>query len=108
MSSLVSDTLNKARTMVAGEKGAKVAQLDQVSQDVTKDDRITTDFGVKQANTDDWLSLSRDDKTGPLLLEDSAAREKVRDTSTHSHTILQVTDTATRSTVSIMNGFPNV
>ncbi|CAJ2505891.1 Uu.00g000210.m01.CDS01 [Anthostomella pinea] len=77
-SSIVPGALNKIKDMATGgEKGRKLAQLDQVSQNVTPDDRITTDWGVKQANTDDWLSISTGDKIGPSLLEDSAAREKI-------------------------------
>jgi catalase len=42
-----------------------------------KDNRITTDWGLKQTNTDDWLKVVNEGKTGPMLLEDSAGREKV-------------------------------
>lgn len=38
---------------------------------------ITTDYGVKQWNTDDWLKVATEDKTGPMLLEDHAGREKI-------------------------------
>ena len=75
---IVSDTIDKAKNMAGGEKGAKVSQLDNLTQDVTKDDRITSDFGVKQGNTDDWYRVTNNDTTGPMLLEDSFAREKVR------------------------------
>lgn len=58
---------------------------DKKSVDLIKDihnyndssNRITTDFGVKQTNTDDWLRVATEDKTGPSLLEDHAAREKI-------------------------------
>jgi len=63
---------------VAWEKGAKVVQLSNVTKDVhNKNARITSDFGVKQSNTDDWLKIVNEDKTGPMLLEDLFAREKV-------------------------------
>ena len=39
--------------------------------------RITSDFGVKETTADDWLKVVNEDKTGPLLLEDPFAREKV-------------------------------
>ncbi|KAI7237211.1 Catalase-1 [Hortaea werneckii] len=39
--------------------------------------RITTEFGVTQNNTDDWLKVANNDKTGPMLLEDQGAREKI-------------------------------
>ncbi|KAI0969297.1 catalase [Xylaria arbuscula] len=70
-------TLDKVKNMVSGEKGRKIAQLDAVSQTVSKDDRITTDFGVKQPTADEWLRVTRDDQLGPMLLEDSYARERI-------------------------------
>jgi len=39
--------------------------------------RITTDYGVKQNSTDDWLKVVSEDHTGPMLLEDQAGREKI-------------------------------
>ncbi|KAL9089279.1 MAG: hypothetical protein Q9165_005847 [Trypethelium subeluteriae] len=39
--------------------------------------RITSDFGVKQSNTDDWLRVATEEQTGPSLLEDPFAREKI-------------------------------
>ncbi|KAI1497726.1 catalase [Biscogniauxia marginata] len=63
--------------MVSGEKGRKIAQLDEHSQSVSKDDRLTSDWGAKLGNTDDWLRVANDDEIGPMLLEDSFAREKI-------------------------------
>lgn len=40
--------------------------------------RITTNYGVKQSNTDDWLRVASEDHTGPDLLEDHASREKIQ------------------------------
>ena len=63
---------------MAWEKGAKTVQLSNVTKDVhNKNARITSGFGVKQSNTDDWLEIVNEDKTGPMLLEDLFAREKV-------------------------------
>lgn len=76
-SNILSSTLDKAKKMASGEKEGKISQLDTISQDVTKNDRLTSDFGVKQGNTDDWLRVTTNDRTGPMLLEDSVAREKV-------------------------------
>ena len=39
--------------------------------------RLTTDYGVKQSNTDQWLRVVNENRTGPALLEDSAGREKI-------------------------------
>lgn len=69
--------VDKVKNMISGEKGRKIAQLDSVTQTVSKDDRITTDFGVKQQTADEWLRVNRDDQIGPMLLEDSYARERV-------------------------------
>lgn len=76
-SGIISDTAQKVKNMVGGEKGRKVADLDAVSQTVSPKDRITSDFGVKIGNVDEWLRVSNEDKTGPMLLEDTFARERV-------------------------------
>lgn len=70
-------TVDKIKNMVSGEKGRKIAQLGEVTQTVSKNDRITTDFGVKEGTADEWLRVVSEDKTGPMLLEDSYARERV-------------------------------
>jgi catalase len=77
MADLPMSAVDKVKNMVAGEKGRKIAQLGSVTQSVTKDDRITTDFGVKQSTADDWLRANSGDRIGPALLEDSYARERV-------------------------------
>ncbi|KAH9887453.1 catalase [Xylariomycetidae sp. FL2044] len=76
-SKIVPDAVNKVKNMVAGEKEAKIAQLESVSQTVSKDERLTSDWGVKIGNTDEWLRVNSVDQTGPMLLEDSFAREKI-------------------------------
>ncbi|KAI4868765.1 catalase [Hypoxylon rubiginosum] len=76
-SGIISDTAQKVKNMVGGEKGRKVADLDAVSQTVSSKDRITSDYGVKMGNVDEWLRVANEDKTGPMLLEDSFAREKI-------------------------------
>ncbi|XDG01367.1 hypothetical protein ABKA04_000982 [Annulohypoxylon sp. FPYF3050] len=63
--------------MVAGEKGRKVADLDTVTQSVSPNDRVTSDFGVKMGNVDEWLRVASAEKTGPMLLEDSFSRERI-------------------------------
>lgn len=40
--------------------------------------RLTADFGTRQSDTDHWLSVTSEDRQGPLTLEDPFAREKVR------------------------------
>lgn len=46
-------------------------------REVSDNTPLTNDHGVKQANTDIWLSASVDERKGPQLLEDNFAREKV-------------------------------
>ncbi len=58
--------------------GDKLADLANNTKDMTKKDRLTTDYGVKQSTADDWLKVASTDKAGPLLLEDPFARERVR------------------------------
>lgn len=77
-SQILSSGIGKAQQAMVGEKGAKVVQLSNVTKDVhNKNARITSYFGVKQSNTDDWLKIVNEDKTGSMLLEDLFAREKV-------------------------------
>lgn len=57
---------------------AKVEQLRSVTVDPAQESRMTSDFGTKQSNTDDWLRVANGDKTGPSLLEDAFGREKVQ------------------------------
>lgn len=76
-SQILGNMAEKAKTLT-GEKSTKVAQLAADTKDVhDKNWRITSDFGVKQTNTDDWLKVASEDRTGPSLLEDHFAREKV-------------------------------
>jgi catalase len=72
-----SNVAEKAKTMVGGES-KKVAQLAADTKDVhDKSWKMTSDYGVKQSNTDDWLAVASEDKQGPQLLEDHFGREKV-------------------------------
>jgi catalase len=75
--SSVSNMAEKAKDMTGGES-KKIAQLAADTKDVhDKSWRITSDYGVKQTNTDDWLKVASEDQQGPMLLEDHFAREKV-------------------------------
>ena len=57
-------------------------KLDDMAKDTVnyhdEKNKLTTDYGVKLSNTDDWLKVASEDKTGPMLLEDPFGREKVR------------------------------
>lgn len=76
-SKILPAALQKVEDVMGGEKSRKTAQLERDAVTPTKDDRITSDFGVRQGNTDDWLKMANEDKNGPMLLEDSFAREKI-------------------------------
>ncbi|PPJ61255.1 hypothetical protein CBER1_06732 [Cercospora berteroae] len=70
--------LEKLQQTVNGASNAKVADLEKNTKNVfDEQNRITTDYGVRQHTTDDWLKVHSEDKTGPMLMEDHAAREKI-------------------------------
>ncbi|EMF14529.1 CAT2 catalase [Sphaerulina musiva SO2202] len=70
--------LEKIQQSVDGGASAKLTDLQRDSKNVfDSSNRITTDFGVRQNTTDDWLKVHSEDHTGPMLLEDHAAREKI-------------------------------
>jgi hypothetical protein len=99
-----SNVAEKAKTMVGGES-KKVAQLAADTKDVhDKSWKMTSDYGVKQSNTDDWLAVASEDKQGPQLLEDHFGREKVSlpRSATTTYTDLP------RSTASTTNVSPSV
>ncbi|TVY89553.1 Catalase [Lachnellula willkommii] len=54
----------------------KTADMKPNMVEPTSSDHLTSDFGVKQNNTDIWLHASTGDRQGPALLEDNFAREK--------------------------------
>lgn len=76
MSHIVPDSVKQA-VMGGNNAQAKATQLAADTVKPTKDTRITSDFGTKQSNTDDWLRVNSEDKIGPMLLEDPFGREKI-------------------------------
>ncbi len=74
MDRFVPDTVKHA---VVGKGDAKHDQMRSETVEATDKTRITTDWGTKQSNTDEWLRVNREGQTGPMLLEDGFAREKV-------------------------------
>ncbi|UKZ88753.1 catalase A [Trichoderma asperellum] len=74
MSNIIPSAVKQA---VMGQKGAKTDQLAAHTVEPTKNSRITSDFGTKQTNTDDWLRINSKDQIGPSLLEDPFGREKI-------------------------------
>jgi hypothetical protein len=94
---------------VMGHANDKIDQLKANTVEPTENSRITSDYGVKQNNTDEWLRVSNEDQTGPALLEDSFGREKVHITHLNtSITFITNTNSIFRSTDSIMSVFPSV
>jgi catalase len=77
MANIIPATVQAAQHAVMGSKGDKIADMARNTHEPSDKDRLTSDFGVKQSNTDDWLRVVSDDHTGPSLLEDPFAREKV-------------------------------
>lgn len=77
MASIIPEAIHTAQQIVMGSQGDKIADLQKDTVEPTQDTRITSDYGVKQNNTDHWLSVSTEDRQGPALLEDPFGREKV-------------------------------
>ncbi|WEW61490.1 catalase 1 [Emydomyces testavorans] len=69
------DTVKQAVHGLAEDK--KIKDLEKDTTDVHKPGTITTDSGTKVTNTDNWLRAVDDHRTGPALLEDQIAREKI-------------------------------
>jgi hypothetical protein len=95
MASEVTQGLHKATEAVMGDgtkagaqsslggsatESKKIKDLSRDMIDVHTKQPITTDFGHKVSNTDNWLKIASDKSTGPHLLEDQQAREKVNAT----------------------------
>jgi catalase len=75
---LLASARQTMKDTIAGQNSKKTNDLKADTKDVhDKSWRITSDSGTKQGNTDDWLSVVNEDHTGPMLLEDNFAREKV-------------------------------
>jgi catalase len=64
------------RNTVSGDR--KAADLSRETAEVNPNTKLTTDYGAPISNTDNWLRLVDAQRTGPSLLEDPIAREKVR------------------------------
>ncbi|KAJ7741824.1 catalase-like domain-containing protein [Mycena metata] len=56
---------------------AKIKDLAQNTVEVTAKTGLTTDHGVPVADTDNWLKVTNGQNSGPSLLEDQIAREKI-------------------------------
>ena len=76
MSGIIPDAVRAVKSTMTSS-GDKLADLARNTVEPSDQDRYTSDFGVRQANNDDWLKVTSDDKQGPMLLEDTFGREKV-------------------------------
>lgn len=82
MATAIAGGLHKAQEVVksaSSSKGKKLVDLERETNDVHAKTPFTTDHGVSVSNTDNWLKVVDDNRSGPSLLEDQIAREKVRD-----------------------------
>lgn len=77
MASQILGSISEKAKNMAGGQNKKIAQLSAETKDVHDGShRITSDYGVKQNDTDHWLAVTSEDKQGPQLLEDPFGREK--------------------------------
>lgn len=79
MASTVTEGLQKVQDAMksVGGEDKKIADLAHDTVDVHKKAKFTTDYGCPVADTDHWLKVVNDKSSGPSLLEDQIAREKV-------------------------------
>lgn len=79
MATEVSASLRKATEAIIGDRpdSKKIKDLHRDTVDVHSDQPMTTDWGHKVSNTDNWLRIANEKSTGPNLLEDQQAREKI-------------------------------
>ncbi|PGH12763.1 catalase A [Polytolypa hystricis UAMH7299] len=79
MTTKASAGLHKLQEVVQGASSGdkKLTDLARDTADVHAPLPFTTDHGVKVSNTDNWLRLADEKNTGPSLLEDQIAREKI-------------------------------
>lgn len=79
MNTAITRGLNKAQqaTQSVSSKDKKIVDLSRDTVDVHTNEPQTTDHGVRIENPDNWLKVASGCETGPSLLEDQIAREKV-------------------------------
>ncbi|KAI9728517.1 MAG: catalase A [Cirrosporium novae-zelandiae] len=74
----MASTLKEGLAAVTSHSNPKQSDMEKDTFNAEdKHAHLTTDFGVKVADTDNWLSASTEDHHGPSLLEDFHARDKV-------------------------------
>jgi len=69
MSSTIASGLEKVKeTVQAQGQDAKAADMARDTKVADDKSRFTTDFGCPVSNTDNWLTVSTDDKVGYVAL----------------------------------------
>lgn len=66
-----------APTNASAEHG-KFRDMEKDTIELNGKQHMTTDYGIKISDPDHWLRVGNNKNTGPSLLEDQIAREKVR------------------------------
>ena len=79
-----------------GTESDKVKDLHRDMIDVHSSRSMTTDFGQKVSNTDNWLKIATEKHTGPHLLEDQQAREKASSAGYQLHQLTTSPDSSLR------------
>ncbi|KAG2414948.1 catalase A [Aspergillus terreus] len=79
MATTLAQGLQKAQQKVqdVSSKDKKVVDLEPDTVNVHTDQPMTTDHGVRISNTDNWLRAVDNQHSGPSMLEDQIAREKI-------------------------------
>lgn len=79
MSSTIASGLEKVKESVqASGQDAKAADLARDTKVADDKSRFTTDHGCPVSNTDDWLTVSTDDKIGYVALAPSRTSKRKR------------------------------
>ena len=106
MATKIAGGLHRAQEVLqnTSSKSKKLVDLERDTADAHTQQPLTTDHGVRVSNTDQWLRVTKDRRTGPSLLEDQIAREKVN--ILHVNTLNKYgIDDIRRSIALIMNVF---
>ncbi|KAI9934025.1 hypothetical protein ASPWEDRAFT_48635 [Aspergillus wentii DTO 134E9] len=79
MASVIAGGLHKAQEVLQNTTSTnkKMVDLERDTANVHTKQPLTTDHGTRVNNTDQWLRVASDQRTGPSLLEDPIAREKI-------------------------------
>jgi catalase len=76
MLSVVGGTTQDTSAALWGTMSTNKKSAD-TKHDLLAKQAMTNDIGVKQGNTDEWLSATTPERQGPALLGDNFGREKV-------------------------------